>query len=292
MKQYKYSLDKSSKKFICPKCHRKTFVKYIENETGNYANEIFGRCDRETKCNYHYKPTGESESTFETTFIPKPKPKPNFYDYSLVLQSKCNYEHNNFIKFLKTIFSDFEIKQAIEKYHIGTSRHWNGATVFWQIDALQRVRHGKILQYDCKTGKRYKDKNRKPLIQSVRAVLQLKNFNLCQCLFGLHLIDNSFCKTIAIVESEKTAIIMSLFKPEYLWLATGGKGFLKNDMLQPIKRCNIVAFPDKGEHKDWFNKSTELNLIGYKIEVNDWLENSNYEIGTDLADVYIGLITT
>lgn len=290
MKQYKYILDKSSKKFICPKCQKRTFVKYIETETGNYVNEKNGRCDRETNCNYHFKPTGENKNTFEIVYVPKPKP--SFYNYDLVNQSKCNYHQNNFVKFLQTVFSDSEVKQVIQKYSIGTSKYWNGATVFWQIDNLQRVRHGKILQYACDTGKRYKDRNGKPLIQSVRAVLQLKNFNLCQCLFGLHLIDKSFCKTIAIVESEKTAIIMSLFKPEYIWLATGGKGFLKNDMFQPIKEYNFVAFPDKGEYEDWFDKSTELNLIGYKIEVNNWLENSDYEIGTDLADVYIDLIKT
>ena len=285
-----YILDKSSKKFICPKCQKRTFVKYIETETNNYVNEISGRCDRETNCSYHNKPKGESKNTYEIVFVPKPKP--SFHNYDFVNQSKSNYEQNNFVKFLQTIFSDSEVKYVIQKYSIGTSKYWNGATVFWQIDNLQRVRHGKILQYVCYTGKRYKDRNGKPLIQSVRAVMQLKNFNLCQCLFGLHLIDNSFCKTIAIVESEKTAIIMSLFKPEYVWLATGGKGFLKNEMLQQIKEYNIVAFPDKGEYKDWFIKSTELNSIGYKIEVNNWLENSDYEIGTDLADVYISLINT
>ena len=290
MKQYKYTLDKSSKKFTCPKCHKKTFVKYTETETGNYFDEDFGRCDRESNCNYHNAPNGDYKNTFEVINISKPEP--SFHDYDLVNQSKRNYEQNNFVKFLKTIFSDFEVKQAIQKYSIGTSKYWKGATVFWQIDNLQKVRHGKILQYVPETGKRYKDKNGKPLIHSVRAVLQIKNFNLCQCLFGLQLIANSLQKTIAIVESEKTAIIMSLFKPEYIWLSTGGKGFFKYDMLLPIKQFKIVAFPDKGEYKDWLNKATELNGFGFKIEVNDWLENSNYENGTDLADVYISSLNT
>ena len=285
MKQYRYTLDKSSKKFTCPKCHKKAFVKYIETETGNYLEENFGRCDRESNCNYHSPPNGDYKNTFELVNIPKPEP--SFHDYDLVNQSRRNYEQNNFVKFLKTIFSDFEIKQAVQKYSIGTSKYWNGATVFWQIDNLQKVRHGKILQYVPETGKRYKDKNGKPLIHSVRAVLRIKNFNLCQCLFGLQLINNSLRKTIAIVESEKTAVIMNLFKPEYTWLSTGGKGFFKYDMLLPIKEFKIVAFPDKGEYKDWLYKADELNGFGFKIEVNDWLENSNYENGTDLADVYI-----
>lgn len=284
MKQYRYTLDKSSKKFTCPKCHKKTFVKYTETESGNYL-EDFGRCDRESNCNYHITPKGEYKNTFEVVNIPKPEP--SFHDYHLVNQSRRNYDQNNFVKFLKTIFSDFEVNQAIQKYSIGTSKHWRGATVFWQIDNLKNVRHGKILQYVPETGKRYKDVNGKALIHSVRAILQLKNFNLCQCLFGLQLINDSLRKTIAIVESEKTAVIMSLFKPEYIWLSTGGKGFLKYEMLTPIKQFKIVAFPDKGEYKDWLNKAIELNGFGFKIALNDWLENSNYENGTDLADVYI-----
>ena len=82
MKRYKYTLDKSSKKFTCPKCHKKTFVKYIETETGNYVNDITGRCDRETNCNYHSKSKGENKNTFVVVFVPKPKP--SFYNYDLV----------------------------------------------------------------------------------------------------------------------------------------------------------------------------------------------------------------
>jgi transcription elongation factor Elf1 len=40
---YKYSLDKSSRKFICPNCNKKTFVKFIDNETNQYLNSIDGR---------------------------------------------------------------------------------------------------------------------------------------------------------------------------------------------------------------------------------------------------------
>ena len=52
MTQYKYHLDKSSKKFNCPQCDKKRFVKYIETETGHYADSQYGRCDRETSCGY------------------------------------------------------------------------------------------------------------------------------------------------------------------------------------------------------------------------------------------------
>lgn len=286
MKHYKYSLDKSSKKFLCPKCNKKTFVTYIETKTGNYLNDGFGRCDRETNCSYHSKPKGEFKNTFEVKYIAPPEP--SFHDFSLVTQSGRNYKQNNFVQFLKTLFSSDEVNETILKYFIGTSKHWSGATIFWQIDNQNEVRHGKVMLFNSETGKRTKSTNGKGFINSVRSILKLENFNLCQCLFGLHLINETNTKTIALVESEKTAVIMSLFKPDYVWLATGSKGGLKYEFLKPIKDFKIVAFPDKNEFNDWLKIAIELNAVGFKIIVNDWLENqSEFEAGTDLADVYI-----
>jgi hypothetical protein len=286
MKQFKYTLDKSSKKFVCPKCNKKTFVKYIETETGNYQSQDFGRCDRETNCGYHNTPKGELHNWVD--IIVKPKPETSFHDLNLVSQSGRNFKQNNFVQFLKTIFTEAEVKEAILKYSLGTSKHWNGSTIFWQIDDNEKVRHGKIMLYHPETGKRVKNQNGKGYINSVQSILKLKDFNLSQCLFGLHLINETNQKTIAMVESEKTAIIMSIFKPQYTWLATGSKSGLKYDFLIPIKNYKIIAFPDKSEYSDWGKKASELNKLGFNIIVNDWLEQQNkYEEGTDLADVFI-----
>ena len=287
MKQYKYSLDKSRKKFICPKCNKKTFVKYIETETGNYLNDDFGRCDRETNCACHITPKGEINNNLEVKYLAPPKP--NFHDLELVDKSMSHYLNNNFIQFLKTIFTDEEVLKIRNKYFIGTSKFWEGATVFWQIDNNEKVRHGKIMLLNAETCKRLKNKDGKALISSVRSVLKLDDFIINQCLFGLHLINETNKKTIALVESEKTAIIMSLFKPEYTWLSTGSKQGFKYVMLKPIKDYKIIAFPDKSEYKDWLNKALELNAFGFKIVVDDWLEQTDYADGTDLADVYLDL---
>jgi hypothetical protein len=285
MIQYKYNLDKSSKKFICPKCNKRTFVKYIEAESGNCLSDDLGRCDRETNCSYHNIPQSEINPSIALKYIAPPEP--SFHDYKLVSQSGRNYKDNNFIQFLRTIFSDDDVKNVISKYLIGTSKHWNGATVFWQIDNKEQVHAGKILQYVSDTGKRFKTIEGKGLINWVHSVMILKEFNLNQCLFGLHLINETNQKTIAIVESEKTAVIMSVFKPEYVWLSTGSKQGFKYEMLKLIKSYKIIAFPDKSEYNDWLNKAIELNLVGFKIVVNDWLEHTDYEVGTDLADVYL-----
>lgn len=283
--QYKYEFEKGSKKHHCPKCGKKTFVRYVDNETGEYLPLEFGRCDRENKCGYLATPKGEFINTYEVKYIPPPPT--SYHPLELVKQSGRNFKQNNFIQFLKTLFNEDEVKDAILKYLIGTSKLWNGATVFWQIDNRQNVRHGKIMLYNTSTGKRLKNGNGKAYINSVRSTLNLKDFNLKQCLFGLHLINQNISKSIAVVEGEKTAVIMSLFKPNYVWLATGSKQGFKYEMLKPLKGFKVIAFPDKGEYTDWQDRAIELKDFGFDISVSQYLENTTYKDGSDLADVFI-----
>ena len=287
MIQFTYTLDKSSQKFICPNCGKRTYVKYIETESGNYLTDDLGRCDRETNCCYHKPPIGQENKIIKIINIPKLPP--TYHSLELVQKSFLNCSQNNFVAFLQTLFTSDEVMGAVNKYLIATSNHYAGATIFWQIDNLELIHAGKILQYNSETGKRVKDQEGKSLINWVHSVSKLKDFNLKQCLFGLHLIKERNTNTIAIVEAEKTAVVMSLFKPEYTWLSTGSKQGFKYEMLLPIKQYKIIVFPDKSEFKDWHKKANELNNQGFNISVSDLIENTNYPTGTDLVDVYIDL---
>jgi hypothetical protein len=80
---------------------------------------------------------------------------------------------------------------------------------------------------------------------------------------------------------------MSLFKPEYIWLATGSKSGFKYEYLKPLRKHKIIGFPDKSEFNDWNNRAIELNSLGFNISISYWLEDTNYKKGTDLADVLI-----
>lgn len=50
-----------------------------------------------------------------------------------------------------------------------------------------------------------------------------EDWELTQCLFGEHLLPLYPDKPVALVESEKTAVICSGLMPRFLWRATGGK---------------------------------------------------------------------
>ena len=82
--QHQYILDKSSKKYHCPQCNKKTFVLYIDTLTNEYLPEQYGRCDRESKCNYflnpynddYFKEQNKNDRSWEFVKIQK-QPKSN-----------------------------------------------------------------------------------------------------------------------------------------------------------------------------------------------------------------------
>ena len=280
--KYKYSLDKTSRKFICPNCNKKTFVKFIDNDTEHHLNDADGRCDRESKCGYFKKPDNNFIATISNnciTDVIKPT-----YHKPTIRQEFCNTkQQNNFITYLLQHFDRKDVIQVVDMYHIGTTNYWHGATVFWQIDAKNVIRGGKIMQYNCDTGKRVKEPFNH--VSWIHKQLKLNNFVLQQCLFGLHnltLIRKG--DIVCIVESEKTAIIMSIVLPNFLWLATGSKTGFKEEMLKPIKEYSLIAYPDKTQYNIWHKKSILLNEEGYKIECSNLLESVELENGSDLID--------
>ena len=141
---YKYYLSNSSKKNHCPKCSKKRFVPYINNETKEIVHHTVGRCDREVNCGYHLTPKqffnselvspefiSGSVSAFSTPICPE-RSRGTFHPNHYVIRSLK--QTDNFTTYLRTIFTLHEVKQVIDMYKIGTATHWKNANIFWQID--------------------------------------------------------------------------------------------------------------------------------------------------------------
>nr|WP_315180419.1 DUF6371 domain-containing protein [uncultured Flavobacterium sp.] len=280
---YQNTLDKSSKKFICPNCGKRTFVRFVETESGKYLAENFGRCDRESECRYYAHPVNE-KMYFRAFKTPETIPT-SYISSEIMSKTENNYKENNFVKFLLKHFDVKQVGKALEVYHIGTSKKWNGACVFWQIDNQNKIRSGKIMLYDKSNGKRIKEPYNH--VNWSHKVMKIEDFNLKQCLFGLHRIKIELNKPIAIVESEKTAVIMSLVSPDFVWMATGSKANLKEEFLMPLRNRKIILHPDYGEFDDWNKLVLNLKDKGYKIAISDLLEKMKLKKGYDLADYYL-----
>lgn len=174
-------------------------------------------------------------------------------------------------------------------YHLGTTE--NGSVIFWQIDGQDRIRTGKIMQYNPATGKRIKNAPR--AIDWVHSQLKLDgtlpgDFNLAQCLFGEHLLKRHPDNVVALVESEKSAIICAGVYPDYIWLATGGRSQLSTDKLRVLKGRTVIMFPDVDGYDLWCKKAREIEAMGCQVMVSDLLElkatPADREAQIDLAD--------
>src|SRR5690606_12784869 len=102
---------------------------------------------------------------------------------------------------------------------------------------------------------------------------KIENFQLKQCLFGEHLLRGNN-NPVAIVESEKTAVVASMYLPKFIWLATGGLSNLSPEKCQVLKGRNVVLFPDLNGHEKWEEKAKEIRekVKDIKVVVSKLLE--------------------
>ena len=287
-------------RYRCPNCQQrdKTFSLYIDTETGEHIHPTVGRCNRESNCGHHYTPKQYFQDNNISLDTPQPKaykPRPvtpppmpvSFVPVEIFKPSLKAHETNHFVQFLINLFGVEVASQLVSRYFIDTSKHWNGATVFWQIDTQGKVRTGKIMLYNPTTGKRVK--NLELPVYWVHKALKQPEFELRQCLFGEHLLIDK-TKPVAIVESEKAAVIASVYLPQFIWLAVGSLTNLNAEKCSILKGQTVTLFPDLNGFDKWSSKAKELSHLTI-FTVSDLLERKATEAekkqGFDLADYLI-----
>ena len=189
-----------------------------------------------------------------------------------------------------------QMQHAAAAYRLGCSR--DGAVIFWQIDESGHVHDGKLMHYrpDCR-----RDHHRQPSWVSYRlrkAGLLPDDYHPAHCLFGLHLLPTAASSTVCVVESEKTAVIMSALRPACLWLATGGKTELSVARLQPLAGRKVVLFPDTDPdgdtYRQWYDVAEAATTVfGHPVTVSTLLEQhatpAQKAAKADIADLLFPL---
>lgn len=277
-----------SSRHECPACgDPHSFAYYLDGNTGEPINKIVGRCNHESGCGYHYTPkqffidNPVEKERFVAPVRQKPIQKPqqevSYIPFQYV--EKAVSYNSSFIRFLCSLFDRYSLSsptivRIMEDYALGATK--DGCIIYWQIDINGKVRTGKIMRYNPETGHRVKDAGG---INWVHSILKKKkllpdNFNLVQCLFGEQLLKMYPKKPVALVESEKSALIASGVYPEYIWLATGGKSQLSIEKMKVLHGRTVLAFPDVDGFDYWKDKAKELESIGLNIQVSDILEKN------------------
>ena len=247
----------------------------------------FGYCH---SCSKTFLPSTQSTSYSIYNPTIKKNVKTQYIPFHYLPKTLEKNQSNNLVNFLRKKFGNTIADGLVELYKIGSSKHWLGANVFWYIDKENNVRTGKIMLYNKQNGKRVQ----KPFshITWVHCKINIPNENINKCLFGEHLLNLHPNKLIAIVESEKTAIIATVFFPNFVWMATGGIGNLSYDKIKVLKGRSIVLFPDLCAYNLWFEKAEYFKSM-FNITVSDYLENNatiqDKEEKYDLADYLLSL---
>ena len=134
---------------------------------------------------------------------------------------------------------------AAERYYLGKTR--SGQPIFWMIDDMQTPLDAHIGDSWIST----RLKTREPL---------LKYWQVQHCLFGLHLLmsdgrcmkeDVAFHEplnmnrepSIAILESEASAVVLSELFPECIWMAYATTLHLSPDLFAPLEGRTVTLYP-------------------------------------------------
>lgn len=300
-------LDNLRRKYTtCPQCSHTRKKKrqrclWVSVETGNYKCHHCGwegRADSDAWIERGGDGKHYDSELWKTKYIP-PAPKPvQYIPDEWMIRSLSHYNQNTFFLFLESIFGNEEATLLTEEYCLGTSKMFadnsGKSVVFWQVDINGNIRQGKVMAYDPVTGKRKKTNDGRSWIRFVgKQILQDDGARLEQCFFGEHLLSQEPSKPVAIVESEKTAVLMTGFFPDCIWLATGGKNGVRWSSMEtvaPLMGRQVILYPDLGAYAEWSDKASLLNgVCEYSVStlLEDKAQGQDWERGYDIADYFL-----
>jgi hypothetical protein len=296
-RKFRFALEAGSKKHFCPQCEKRRLVRYIDTETGNYLPTHYGRCDRESACQYHLNPYSDGyakaieqeEKGLRSDWKPlfrqpvrreAPTSPPVHFDrvaFSETLVAH-NYKRNSFIQNLAHRgpypFTEEQLTRAIELYLLGTvpDGEFAGALTIPFIDDRGNIRAVQVKQFD--------QTNHTMQTTFLHSILahQFNEQRISQpewltkyqaqekritCLFGAHLLNQYPVNPIALVEAPKTAIYGALYfgfpdQPKnLLWLAVYNKSSFTLDKMRALKGRTVFVFPDLSKDGSTFREWKE-----------------------------------
>lgn len=212
------------------------------------------------------------------------------------------YVDTNFVAWLRSLPWNEEEHKRLEKniveYGLGGTK--DGMVVYWQIDQEGNVRTGKMMRYED-DGHRVKTKGYNN--DWMHAALErIGRINLDECdykttFFGMHLLEFYGKATVRVVESEKSALLAATFwgnTPKTLWMASGGKNCLKQEVLKEFisRKRTVYLYPDRDAINDWTEYMKGLNNVYVRMPFDDIANLYTKDDGptADIGDVVIRLL--
>ena len=291
---YRYGLKhyhRHADKPACPACGKNhKFSEYIDLRTGQPVGPGVGKCERINHCQYHVTPSEyfsqhpEARYGYHSQATPVFKPRPEEVRHYLPdthLEPYTQpYTASALGRWLQTKAPSAEALERVAKTFSLTANLTQGI-IFWYIDHTGRRCQGKMAWYSP-DGHRTSSFNTVSSDMAKRRLLP-EGIAMQQCLYGAQQLPHRPTDTAIIVESEKTAIVMSMLQPQYVWLATGGCSGLNTYVVRPLFGRRVVLIPDSGCLEKWQKVMAKTKSIDYTF----YTKLEEYPPNTDILDIML-----
>jgi hypothetical protein len=271
----KFRFENNKPKGTCISCGSEGRYRFFEDsETGQRLPAEYGRCDRINACGYFKAPPINYTTSSDTNVT---------VDLAVVRKSLTHYRRNAFFEFLCTTFNEPIAYAQVLLYEVGSANE--NRTVFWYKDEWGYYRNAKVYSY-LSDGKR--DKSYIPRYQFTKK----QGYSIP--IYGSHIIpmaQGTGIRKIAVVESEKTAVIASAVYKDAIWLASGGSHMLTDERCKRLAKLSkmlhnapvhLFADADEAGRKGFQAAQKRLISLMTPVLYHDAYPNRND--GWDIAD--------
>lgn len=300
MREFKYQLQKYSgrnSRHTCPACGRPhCFTLYVDAAGNPLASDV-GRCEHINSCGYEKTPKmyfdeHPQEQNRQSDYRPakpqqqKKDEEPDFISFDLITRSVGM--DNSLMRYLNKFFPEKELERITADYFLGCTK--KGEIIFPQVDSQGRCRTGKVMQYG-EDGHRTK-RSECDAVDWLHARLMRQrgkstsDYHLRQCLFGEHLLTKYPDRIICLTEGEKSAVIASLFFPQFVWVSCGGKFGLKPETCKSLAGRDVIVYADADAVEDWGHKIKSFTFCR-SIRLSDWAKEEPEGSKRDIADLLL-----
>jgi len=321
----------NKEKFQCPECLQYRFNRMV-NENGEFYPDEVGRCDRENTCGYMYhasewlqdNPISINPFKSKKVEIAPKQIIDGYYSFSEgVLKDIRRYdkEHvdkfksyfnysSEFVDFLinELHFTEEFIEHKMNEYRMSYTTemfdsedcktyHGRSCVKYFYVSYSQEIRAIEKIYYEgFKRSKYWPNEilNKKYHCRGVNKSYDINTTEINWCLFGEHLISEHPEKPVIVVEGVKTAFGMSLYYPEYNWVATGSSNRLIHLNFKTEYKVHFI--PDSGMVRDksytqiWKDKIQKIYGVKFEYEVldfNEYCSSDEIKDGFDILDVQL-----
>lgn len=203
---------------------------------------------------------------------PTPPPLPDMAMDRLLVKDTTGRRNTSFLQALWALpWNEQQRKELTNVLWLYCLGGWtDGRVCFWYIDHEGVPRSAKLMYYDGIK----RDKTRNPgwlyNQDGVRQLCKPDEHTILKPLFGAHLLKRYPNAVVNVVESEKTAIIMSAYYgnlDSQLWLACGGLSHMNLDAMQVLidQGRKVWLWPDKDGIKQWREVADKLGSHNVQV---------------------------